>query len=422
MKLLSKLSRENNLLRGLLFSLFSFLNKGIAFILLLILAKYITPDEYGYLSLYSSLVVLFGYFIGLSTPGYISVVFFQKSKHEFAKDFTSIIAIIVASIIVLIFIITLIPSNFFLSNLSLSKDIIYYSVLVSALGVFFTLYLDYVRVNEQVLRYGIFSCGYAIITFILSIVFIVVIQKGWQGKVYAEFASYALFVIFAIVFIIKNRLIRFRHSITKERLCEILIWGLPLIPHLASTWIRQGLDRFIINSSYDIYTVGIFSFALNLVNIINILGLAFNSSNSVDLFKVLSDNSSQSQKYSKINRLLKQTGGIYIIATVLIVLIVLPLVYFFLPKYILALKFFLPLSIFGLLQCVYYLFCNFLFYYKKNFILMLITFTSSLIHLLLSLIFTKISLFCTVGIYIITQSIVVFSVYKVAMKSFFESR
>ena len=62
-------TRINNLIHsktvrnGGLFSAFSFFNKGIGFVLLILLAKYIQPSEYGELSLFNTLVSLLGYFV-----------------------------------------------------------------------------------------------------------------------------------------------------------------------------------------------------------------------------------------------------------------------------------------------------------------------------------------------------------------------
>ena len=66
----------------------------------------------------------------------------------------------------------------------------------------------------------------------------------------------------------------------KETVKSALAFGIPLIPHSASAWIRQGLDRYVINYFYMATQVGIYSFAYNFANIIQIIGLAFNATNS----------------------------------------------------------------------------------------------------------------------------------------------
>lgn len=75
-----KICSNKAMLNGALFSIFSFVNRGISFVLLLILASYITPKEYGYLNLYSTVGMVLSYFIAMSTAGYTSIIFLGKGK------------------------------------------------------------------------------------------------------------------------------------------------------------------------------------------------------------------------------------------------------------------------------------------------------------------------------------------------------
>ena len=75
---LKKLGESKTLLHGVLFSGFSFVNRGFIFLLLLILANFISPAEYGYLSLFSTVIMILGFFICLSSEGYMSVSYFQE--------------------------------------------------------------------------------------------------------------------------------------------------------------------------------------------------------------------------------------------------------------------------------------------------------------------------------------------------------
>lgn len=89
------------------------------------------------------------------------------------------------------------------------------------------------------------------------------------------------------------------------------MWGIPLIPHLATSWIKQGGDRYIINYYYTLAEVGIFSFALNLSNIIDMIGAAFNQTNSVSIYQILS-----SEANDRWLRLKRQTRDIFVIYTI----------------------------------------------------------------------------------------------------------
>ena len=97
---------------------------------------------------------------------------------------------------------------------------------------------------------------------------------------------------------------------------------------------------------------------------------------------------------------------IYCISTVLITLGVVVFVPIMMPNYANSVSYFMVLSGYGFLKCIYYIFCNYLFYWGKNKYLMYITFSFAIIHLILSLLFTKYSLYCTASIYLVSQLLV----------------
>ena len=93
MAIISPLRNNKILLKGGLFSLFSFFNQGVGFLLLIILAKYIVPAEYGTLSLFNTIVTFLGFLVSLSTNGYVSVSFFRKSRDEFRQSLSIVFLI-----------------------------------------------------------------------------------------------------------------------------------------------------------------------------------------------------------------------------------------------------------------------------------------------------------------------------------------
>jgi O-antigen/teichoic acid export membrane protein len=197
----------------------------------------------------------------------------------------------------------------------------------------------------------------------------------------------------------------------------ILWWGIPLIPHLASTWIKQGGDRLIINEQHSLSDVGLFSFALNLTSIIIIIGSAFNATNSVSIYQTLSSKLPAADIRRKLKRQTKEITAIYLIAYLLIVLGASTFTPLLLPRYTPSIPYFLILSLQGLGQCFYFLYSNYLFYYHRNKQLMLVTFVTSVLHLLLSLLLTKYSLIYTCCIYVFVQAILVYSLYRLSNKA-----
>lgn len=391
--------KNNLLIKGALFSVFSFFNQGVSFVLLIVLAKYILPDDYGHLSLFNTVVTFLSFVISLSTSGYISVAYFKKSLNEFTKDF-SVVLFITFSVTTFLFVLLLLWGEFISAILQVPLNLLYYAVLISISNCFYQILLDVYRIKEDLRKYGIFSCSFALINFILALFFVVSLKLGWEGRVYSQLLTCLLYGIVSIYVWKRFNFFNFR-KIDKKSFKTIICWGVPLIPHLASAWIRQGGDRYIINSYFSIEEVGIFSFALNLSNIIFILGSAFNQTNSVYIYKILSSESKE--KRDSLNKQTKQILGVYVAGTILITVACVLLVPLILPNYSPSLPYFLILSLSGFLQCIYFLYTNYLFYYDKTNNLMYITFGCSVLHLILSLLLTKYSLYFTCFLYVVLK-------------------
>lgn len=406
---ITSLKSKGTLVKGGLYSLFSFFDRGVGFVLLVILANYIAPSEYGQLSLFNTILTFIGYFIALSTEGYIEISFFKDEEGEYKKDitFVSLLSIVVGLVLVII----LLSFRRDLENLlKLPSELIAYAIIISIFAVYFRLCLSYYRVSEKIVNYGLLSCGFVILNFVLSLVFVITLDKNWQGRIYAELITYLLVIIIVVAYFVRFHLYGIQLKI--ERCIRLLKWGVPLIPHLATSWLRQGCDRYIINYHYTLADVGLFSFALNLVNVIEAIGAAFNSTNSVTLFKILSDKTlNVEEKKRQLNRQTKLIFAVYFVAALIVVVFVCVFVPLVLPKYVGALPFFIILSGYGFLRCIYFLYCNYLFYWSKTRNLMYITFISSVVHLGCSFFLTKYSLFITASIYSLTQLGVLVLVY-----------
>lgn len=416
LKFIKKILNNRLLLNGSLFALYSFFQKGSVFILLIILAKFISPADYGLMSLFNTASYLFGYFIGLNTAGYVSVSYFANinNKTEFRYDFTTIILTIFASIIFIC--ICIYPFSSSLSAIAnITPSFLYLALFIASFQTFFQILLDYQRIQEKVINYGIYSCSNSILTFFFVIIFVLYFKQGWHGYVYGQLITLIIITGISLYLFYKWKLFSLK-GLSFKRFKEIASWGIPLIPHLGAIWIRQGMDRYIIDNHHSTADVGLFSFALNLVSIIIMIGMSFNNTFSVNIYNTLSTGMSIQEKKQKLYRQSKKIMIIYIVSFVLIVLGVSIFIPIIMPNYKYSIQYFYILSLYGLCQCFYFLYCNYLFYYKKTKTLMYITFGSSIIHLFLSLVLTPYSLVFTCLIYVFVQFFLVCLVRKFGLR------
>ena len=400
-------------LHGALFSLYSFINRGFVFLLLLILANYISPAEYGYLSLFSTVIMILGFFICFSSEGYMTVSYFQEGNDSLKYTYSTIlwVGLLMTTFFVIILFLGGAPLR---RTLNLPQDILYIGVFVSLFTALANVNLDYFRLKENITLYGVFSCGNALLNFVGSILLVKTFMFGWEGRVYAQLCCALIFASISVVFFARKKYLTLD---IKKWIKPIFRWSLPLIPMHATTFMRQGFDRYIINYSHTIVDVGLFSFALNISNVITMIGFGFNQSFGVDIYRILGDKLiSSDQKKDIIIRMTFRLLLLFLLTTIIVTIACYTAIPFLLPKYAEAMDYFLILSIYAFFVCYYLVFTNILFFYKKTKIIMYISVSSSLFHLILSLLLTKYSLFLTCIVYCISQAVFAIGVHYFANK------
>lgn len=339
-KILS-LKSNVNVRHGILYTLFAFINNGISFLLLLILAQFLEPKGYGALNLFTSIISLLNIVISLSTTGYISVSFFKRPPEVIRKIIAVCIITTTGVLLCLSIGLIIFPNN--LEEISgLQIKYLWISVFISYFQVFNTINLDIWRLEEKPIKYGLYSLSFSVFNLILSLVFVISLHLGWEGRMFAWIIIGGIYWLVSIVFLISRGYLKFIIP-GKAIFKQTLVYSLPLLPHLASFWIKQGFDKFIINYYYDEQIVGYYSFAMNLAAIITMIGTAFNSTNSVYIFKTLSKNGADS--LSSLNKQNKIMSSGFLILTIFSILITSIFIYFIMPDYRDSISFISPLCI-----------------------------------------------------------------------------
>ena len=281
------------------------------------------------------------------------------------------------------------------------------------------MWINFHRLKEEVGVYGVISCSFAILNLILSLFLVIKTPLNWEGRVYAQLGCTLLFGLLGLIYFAHHKL--FTINLLWPDVKMIIIWACPLIPHLASLWLKQGGDRLIINHFHSIEDVGIYSFALNLTSIIIMIGNAFNNSNSVSIYQILAKNATIEEKKSLLRKQTRNIAIITISAYICVLVGAWLFIPLLLPGYVESLPYFSILSIQGLGQCFYFLFCNYLFYYSKNKQIMYVTFGTAVLHLGLSLLLTRYSLYYTCIIYVLTQALITGIIYNLSKKALSEN-
>ena len=376
---------NNTIKNGMLFSIYSFINSCFSFVLLLILAKYINPAEYGQLNLFTIFTQVLTIFVCLGTQGYVAISFFRSEKDKYKSVLTFVF--LISTLMFLIYSLALVVFPLlFERTLGLEIQYLFIAILVCYLQVFNKQCFEMMRINEYVEKYGILSVSQAFLNFVLSLLLVVSFQYGWVGRVYTTLILVVLYFFVSICYFLQHKLIKF--EIPEKKICvETLKYGLPLLPHHTGVWVRQSFDRFVINSYHTSSLVGLYSFAGNFANILLMVGTAFNAVNSVQIYKELAKGYSEAK--ARLDKIVKYSSMAFGLLAVIIVLGCYVFIPIFFPNYDGFTRYLIPLTLSTYFQCIYLLNVNYLFFYKKTIVLMYITVSLSLIQLILSLLLTK---------------------------------
>lgn len=401
-KLKNKITLSTNFKNSIIFTAFAFMNNGVNFLLIMTLAAYLSPAGYGTLNLFNTLILILAILIPLGTTGYIGNSYFRMEKDEL-KRVLNVVFLVGCSMFFFLLLVVILGGRNLENTLGLSTKVQIIALAICFSQLLTTINLEIWRLQEQPIKYGIYTMVLVVLNCSVTLYFVVICNWDWEGRIYAQLLISTIFFIISFIFLFRKRLI-LQTKINKEILVETLKFGIPLIPHMLTAWMRQGVDRYIINAFLGAASVGIFSFALNFGNIIFMVGTAFNASNAVFIYKKLASNDSDTRSLLK-----KQTRTMIIFFMLFFTLTCITsyiLIPIFFSKYVEALPLLFPLCLSATFQCIYLLYVNYLFYYKKTNILMYITVTISLLHIILSYILSKYAIIYTAYINLISNFVI----------------
>lgn len=397
---------------GSLFAVFAILNNGLNFLIILILSFYLSKDDFGLINLFNIFTLVISVLITLGSQSYFSVVFFKK-PHKELKYLLTGISIITICVFFIFFIVLALFSNQLTVLLNFSLYFQLLGLLFCFFQIFYFLLLEYYRLEEKVVYYGILTTFWILSNLVLTYVLCVWLDYGWTGRVIVQISVSIPFFVFAVIFLFKKELLYFGIP-SKKYFKELLNYGLPLVPHSSTVWMRQGLDRYFINWYYSSAAVGTYSLVYNFAGLIMMMGTAFNSSNSIFIFKELEKNDQNTKL--KIRKLTKFSSFFFFTITILVVVFLYLFIKYLSPKYYDALPFIIPLCLMGFFQCLYYLYVNSLFFFGKTKGLMYITFSISIVHVLFSFILVRYSYLYLAYINLFSTLIICILVYLYSNK------
>ncbi|WP_433640189.1 lipopolysaccharide biosynthesis protein [Kluyvera georgiana] len=359
------------------------LNALIPFLLLPVLTRNLSPSEYGQIAMFQTLITGFAALVGVNTIGAANRKFYDGEHDSLPVYNGACLHILFISVLVLCAIFYFLGDKICLW-LSIPIQWIYLALVISFANFIIQLRLGQWQIREQALKFGTMQVSQSLLNFVFSVILVVMLNYGAQGRVDAILATTALYALLSVLLLYKNNLIKLT-VVRKDYISDALSFGLPLVPHVVGMFFLSSLDRFFINKELGISEAGIYMFAVQLSLGVAVVFDAINKAMITWLFKSLANN-----RIEQLKRVVRFTYLFFIIVFLLgcLSFIIGPLV----VRIIGGDNFEKATEVIGWLclgQCfggMYLMVTNYLFYAKRTGRLAIVTISTGMFNIVLLLI------------------------------------
>ena len=256
-----------------IYTLTTFLVAGIPFLLLPVLTRYLSPEDYGTLSLMNSIIRVAIPFVTLGGVYAITLEYFKVEKPAFSEYFSSVWFLQLGAfvfVLLLFFLFGKALGDFF--NLPYNWLIVIPFLCLFSISEEIALAL--LRNENKPKTYGILRVTKVIIEISLTLFLVIGLSMNWKGRLLSWIIVVFLFFIGAAFWFYRQDLLHFK-KIKKKSITAALSFGLPLIPDQLSTFFLNASDRFFIARLENLDEVGLYSVGSQIGTIILILVFGF---------------------------------------------------------------------------------------------------------------------------------------------------
>jgi len=266
------------------------LHKGAFFLLTPLFTKYISPAEYGNVSIFLMALTLLKILFSFSLEAAITRFYSRFKDYERYKLLLGNIFIFIIFVFILYVIIILSIGKYLYISHTIDEKIFHLLLILLAVSVFYTLnniYFTILKTLQDIRKFFIFYNIYFILQ--TGMIFYFIVISTFHPKDYAYTIALAISNILFLV-IIFHQLNKHMIFIYKKRLLKVaLAYSITFIPVQLINIFNTTIDRYILLFWISSSAVGIYFLGYQIGTIISLILLAINTA-FVPIFFKLYDN------------------------------------------------------------------------------------------------------------------------------------
>lgn len=368
------------------YTLTDVIGKAMSFILLPIVSYFLPPSELGIATNFTVLTTLISLLAGLAIVNSIPYFFYEQDKDENIGLISNLLMLCLG-LSVVVGAIAVCFSQQINDHLQLDLHIQLLGVVFVIASMVSNINLTLLRLENNPKHFAMLQILQIVLHAVLVVLFVIVLRGGGAGKIYAEVMVFCIVGLIHLTMLLKKGYVRLHLQMAWMR--KLLHFGVPLLPHSISFWLKSGMDKVFITTYCGLQFNGLYSMAISVSSVYTMLMQSFFNAYTPYLQKRLAsfDGGGEEVKSEK-RAIVKQIYLIYALFGVVGFLAIAAswVIFHYLidAKYLPAMSF-IPLIILANFIYTFYSFTiEFIYKVKKTMVMGIITFTGSLIQMLLS--------------------------------------
>lgn len=258
---------------GVVYLFGSMLSAAVPFLMLPFLARWLGPADFGIVGNFVLLVGTLAAAVGLSTHGYIPVVYYREGQQKLGPVVGGVIGLCLIGSVVITMVVTLFGTT--IESISLIPANWLWLIALAAAGQFLvSVALSVFQTLRRPWAYITLQVSYATLLSALSVTLILFAKLGWEGRAMGQVIAVSLVVAVSFLYLSIQIPIDWRPS--KWPFRNLLRFGAPLLPHAMAAIAMSGMDRLILVSVAGAKQLGFYVAAAQIASLVVVAATACN--------------------------------------------------------------------------------------------------------------------------------------------------
>lgn len=295
------------------------INRALPFLLLPFITHYLTPSDYGIVTNFNVYVQILSVFCYATTAGALPVMYYKLDKSEIKQYIFNMLLLNTYG--------TLMCMLIMLISFVWVEHVLNISLIFQLLALLVVWFAGITNVNmllwrceEKPLSFGIYQISQSVVNALSTILFVIILLLGWKGRVYSMAIATIIFGLISIYVLYKRQYLDVKINRYYQK--QMLVYALPLVPHVLSFWFKSGVDKVMLTNMCSLAANGLYSVSMTWGSIVSMFLVSFNNAYSPYLYKKLArfdaDREGTKEEQRKLVRLIGYSF-IVILAFILII-------------------------------------------------------------------------------------------------------